>query len=145
MVVIAAVIGFAIAHRKGSAEPVAVEVLPTGSDVRVAANIFDDGHAHFYRQKTASGSEIQCFVIKGTDGKIRAAFDACPLCYKEHRGFRQASSMMVCNYCGRTSSVTQIGSTPVRSDCNPVPVESTVEGEHVLLKAASLHSGATYF
>ena len=145
VVVIAAIIGFALAHRQGSAEAVAVELLPPGGDVRLAATTFEDGHAHFYRQTTTNGKQIQFFVINGTDGKIRAAFDACELCYKEHRGFRQAGSVMVCNYCRRTSSVMQIGSTPVRADCNPVPIESAVEGEHTLLKAASLQNGAKYF
>lgn len=144
VVVIAAVIAFVMLHRRESTEGTAVEVLPPGGDIQIATSTFDDGQAHFYRRSTDHG-EVRFFIIKTADGKIRAAFDACEICHKERRGFRQARQMMVCNYCGRSSPVTQIDPGRVGRDCNPVPIEATVEGEQVLLKATSLLNGTRYF
>lgn len=143
-VVMAAAIAFVVVHRPASTGSMAVEVLPPGGDIRLATRTFDDGQAHFYRHSTGGG-EVRFFIIKTADGKIRAAFDACEICHKERRGYRQARHMMVCNYCGRSSPVTQIDTGRVGRDCNPVPIEAAVEGEQVLLKATTLLNGTRLF
>lgn len=121
----------------------AEELLPTGGDIRVATKTFDDGRAHFYRHTTSSGRDVRFFVIKTSEGLIRAAFDGCERCYRERRGYRQVGHTMVCNFCGRASSVMRIGVD--NGGCNPLPLEATEQGEQLLLRAATLDRGGVYF
>jgi uncharacterized membrane protein len=121
----------------------AEDLSPSGGDVRVPTKRFDDGLAHFYRRTTTSGREVRFFVIKSSEGVIRAAFDSCERCYKERRGYRQAGPTMVCNFCGRSSLVTRIGVD--NSGCHPIPLESSVHADQLLLKAAALDQGGAYF
>ena len=50
---------------------------------------------------------------------------------------------MVCNSCERTFSSLRIN--VVAGGCNPASLEDVVEGDQVVLKAASLEIGAAYF
>ena len=97
----------------GTAEPVEAvaalaEAAPPGQDVRLDAALFDDGQAKFYRYRTAGGRDIKFFVMKSSDGVVRAAFDACDVCYRARRGYYQSGDVMVCRNCGRTFPSTRI-------------------------------------
>jgi uncharacterized membrane protein len=118
------------------------ELLPAG-DVTLAASLFGDGQARFYRYTTSIGREIRFFVMKSSDGVVRAAFDTCDVCYRERRGYRQSGDVMICNNCGRTFPSNSIN--VIQGGCNPAPVERSIQGDRVVLKAASLELGAAYF
>lgn len=139
----AAILAFVIFHRQGSTQTVAAELLPMGGDVRLEAKTFDDGRAHFYRGITDGGGQIRFFVIKASDGVLHAAFDACELCYKEHRGFRQSGHTMICNACGRVFPVARIDKD--RGDCHPISLDRDVQDQHVLIKTAAFQKGVGYF
>jgi uncharacterized membrane protein len=143
VVFVVVVICVAVLHRQEDTGFASAELLPSGGDVRLAAKTFDDGQAHFYRYTTAGGREIRFFVIKTSDGVVRTALDSCGLCYKQRRGYRQAGHVMVCNNCGRTLPLMRVN--VVQGACNPGPLERAVEGDQVLLNAASLELGAAYF
>lgn len=120
-----------------------VETLPAGQDVTLPASLFDDGQARFYRYTTSIGREIQLFVMKSSDGVIRAAFDACDVCYRERRGYRQSGDVMICNNCGR--SFRSVDINVLQGGCNPAPIERSLVGGQVVLKAATLDLGAAYY
>lgn len=143
LVVCVAVLGLGLLRHQGDIEIAAEELLPPGGDIRVATKTVDDGRAHFYRYTTSSGREVRFFVIKTSEGVIRAAFDSCERCYKERRGYRQAGRTMVCNFCGRSSLVTRVGVD--NGGCSPLRLESAVQGGQLLLKAAALDQGGAYF
>lgn len=130
-------------HRREDPAIVPAELLPQGGDVRFAAGEFKEGRARFYRYATAGGREIRFFVMRTSGGLIRTALDGCEICVKERRGYRQAGNAMVCNTCGRSFPSTRIGL--VHGDCNPMTLERVVEGDQLLLKAATLKSAAAYF
>lgn len=142
-VVVALFIALVIFHRQRRTTTVDAELLPMGGDIRLETKSFADGRARFYRQGTGGGREIRFFVIKAADSEIHAAFDACELCYKEHRGFRQSGQTMVCNACGRVFPVALIDQG--RGDCHPISLNRDVQGQHVLIKTAAVQQGATYF
>jgi len=121
----------------------AVEVLPAGKDVRLPASLFADGRAHFYRYTTSIGRDIRVFVMRSSDGVIRAAFDACDVCYRERKGYYQAGDTMICVNCGRAFHSKDIN--VITGGCNPAPVQRTIDGTEVLLKASDLDLGAVYF
>ncbi len=114
-----------------------------GGDLTFDASLFSDGKARFYRYTTAAGREIRFFVMKSSDGVIRAAFDSCDVCYRERKGYRQSGDVMICNNCGKAFRSTDIN--VIQGGCNPAPLDRTVEGGQVVLEAAVLESGAWYF
>jgi uncharacterized membrane protein len=123
--------------------PPAAAVLPAGKDVRLPASLFADGRAHFYRYTTSIGREIRVFVMRSSDGVIRAAFDACDVCYRERKGYYQSGDTMICVNCGRAFHSKDIN--VITGGCNPTPVQRSIDGRDVLLKASDLDLGAAYF
>ena len=119
------------------------EIAAAGADVTLPVATFADGAARFYRYTTASGRQLRFFVMKSSDGVVRAAFDACDTCYRERKGYHQQGDVMVCNNCGRTFRSADIN--VLQGGCNPAPLERTVVGEQLVLGAASLELGSQYF
>ena len=102
----------------------------------------NDGKAHFYSYKGQTG-KITFFVIKGTDGTLRAAFDACDVCYKEKKGYEQKGEQMICKNCNMAFPVAKIGI--VSGGCNPSPLKSTQNGATLEIATSDLEGGAHYF
>jgi hypothetical protein len=82
-------------------------------------------------------------LMKAMDGNIRTAFDACVACNHAKLGYRQEGSLVVCNNCGMGFKPTEIGM--VSGGCNPIPVNKSVDGQMIVLKAKDLEAGAQYF
>ena len=142
-VVLLAAVVFATRSRENSAPTTDGASLPAGQDVSFAAADFSDGEARFYRYVSAAGKEIRFFVMKSSDGVVRAAFDTCDVCFRERRGYRQSGDNMICNNCGKAFPSRDIN--VVQGGCNPAPIERAVEGDRVVLRAAALEQGAFYF
>jgi uncharacterized membrane protein len=114
-----------------------------GADVVLESATFNDGQARFYQYTTASGREVKFFVMRSSDGVVRAAFDACDVCFLKRRGYRQEGDVMVCNNCGRTFPSTQIN--VLQGGCNPAPIERDVQGDRLVLRASALEQGVYLF
>ncbi len=102
----------------------------------------DDGMAHYFKFATAKG-DIKFFVVKSIDGVMRAAFDACDVCYREMKGYRQEGDSMVCNNCEqkfRTDLVNE-----VKGGCNPAPLARSIDGGHLTIAQADILKGGWYF
>jgi uncharacterized membrane protein len=134
-----AVGGRAAQAASGTAESVAVQ----DGVVRLPLATFDDGQARFYTYRTGDGVTIQYFAVRDGDGVVRAAFDACDVCYPAHKGFHQEGDEMVCNNCGRRFSITVIGQ--VSGGCNPGPLASSVESGDLVISVNDLGAGVGYF
>jgi uncharacterized membrane protein len=138
-VLLAAVVVTVIARDRVAGVPAA----SAGADVAVPLAELSDGQARFYRYTTTSGTEVRFFVMKSSDGVVRAAFDSCDVCYREKKGYRQEGDAMVCVNCSQRFRSTDINE--VRGGCNPAPLDRTVRDGQVLLSAAALNAGAWYF
>ena len=103
---------------------------------------FDDGQAHYY-SFVDGGKSIDFFVLKSSDGVVRAAFDACDVCFGAHKGYRQQGDLMICNNCGQQFPSVKINE--VRGGCNPGPLERTVVGTDLVIRSADIATGAGYF
>ena len=99
--------------------------------------------AQMYRY-ASSGKTIAFFLVKGTDGKIHAAFDACDACYKERKGYVQEGPAMLCRNCGKKFQINRIGSANT-GGCNPAHLDFTVANGSVLIRTTSLDAGGRYF
>jgi uncharacterized membrane protein len=113
------------------------------ADVTYPASQFNDGKAKFYTYKTADGVTIKYFVIKSSDGVIRAAFDACDVCWPEGKGYRQQGDFMVCNNCGRRFASVNVN--VITGGCNPGALTRKVVGTNVVIQPEDLNKGKHYF
>jgi uncharacterized membrane protein len=135
-----------VAHSTAGAPPLlraSGAVAVDRPDVVIPAAQFDDGQARFFTYDTSNGETVRFFVMKSGDGVIRAAFDACDVCYREKRGYRQQGDHMLCINCGQTFESTQINVR--QGGCNPAPLDRALLDGQVVLKAADLEQGAFYF
>jgi len=110
--------------------------------VRLSTAGLDDGLARFYTYQ-AGAKTIRFFVLKGSDGVVRAAFDACDVCYPAKKGYHQEGDVMVCNNCGTRFPSVRINVE--RGGCNPAPLEMRVQGDSVIIRAQDLQAGSRYF
>ena len=119
---------------------------PAVDDGRItyAVSMFADGKArHFQYADAESKTTISYFILKSTDGVIRAAFDACDVCWRAGKGYYQEGSTMVCRNCGRRFESVMVNE--VKGGCNPAPLERTIENDLVVIHVDDLKKGQTYF
>jgi uncharacterized membrane protein len=109
--------------------------------VKIPLSEVNDGQAHFYKYN--GRKPVNFFVLRSSDGVIRAAFDACDVCFKERKGYRQEGDLMVCNNCGQRFPSVKIN--VLRGGCNPAPLDRVVQGENLVLRASDIESGGFYF
>jgi uncharacterized membrane protein len=102
-----------------------------------------DGKARHYSFRTPEGLTIRYFLIKSADGVIRAAFDACDVCWPENRGYSQSGDYMVCDNCGRRFASVLVNE--VQGGCNPAPLRRTVRGDRLVIAVPDLLAGRRYF
>jgi hypothetical protein len=114
----------------------------TDGAVRLSLSTFDDFQAHFYTFMY-QGQPIEFFVLKSKDGVVRAAFNACDVCFPAKKGYHQEGDEMVCNNCGSRFPSNLINE--VRGGCNPAPLTRTVEGNVLLIQVQDLAQGLSYF
>ncbi len=101
-----------------------------------------DGKAHFFTIRS-DGTDVRFFVVKSSDGVVRAAFDTCDVCYRYNQGYRQEGDFMVCNACNMRFRSDQVNE--VKGGCNPAPLERTIVGSNLVIAVADIGQGAWYF
>lgn len=72
-----------------------------------------------------NGKTIYFFVIKDRNGIFRAAANACQVCFKTYKGFRQEGDEIVCNNCGNRYPIEKIATE--KSGCNPGPINPNLK------------------
>ena len=113
-----------------------------GDSVSIPVADVSDGKAHYF-QFGDGDKAIKFFVVKSADGKIRSAFDACDVCFKEKKGYTQEGEQFICNNCGMRFHSSRIGE--VKGGCNPSPLKNIVEGDKVRFAVADLTPGQRFF
>ena len=112
-------------------------------EVVYPAKLFDNGKARHFEYKGGDGVTIRYFVMKSSDGVIRAAFDACDVCWREGKGYVQKDDFMLCRNCGRRFLSTKINE--VSGGCNPAPLTRKIEGGKVVINTDHILDGKRYF
>jgi uncharacterized membrane protein len=105
-------------------------------------SLFTDGKARHF-EYAFNGSVIRYFILQSSDGIVRAAFDACDVCWQSGKGYVQDGDTMVCRNCNRRFASARINE--VQGGCNPAPLERTIEGDRLVIRAADIVQGHTYF
>lgn len=133
------------ANESAQASPGDTQVVATAAQddvVRLPLATFDDGVARFYNYNVGE-TTVRFFVLKSSDGVVRAAFDACDVCFQARRGYRQEGDEMVCNNCGRRFPSVLINE--VSGGCSPVPLDRTIEGSDLVIRVDDIAAGIGYF
>ena len=89
----------------------------------------------FYTYES-NGTVIKFFAVKGTDGNVHVAFDACDVCGP--KGYQQSGSDLVCNNCHRHFAINTIGTANVNGGCNPAYLPMSISGNSVVIKTSDL-------
>ena len=134
-----------ILHNPTDASPVAAtssSVSATPTQATFPAALFEDGKARHF-QHTANGYDIKFFILKSSDGIIRAAFDACDVCWRAGKGYYQEGDFMVCRNCGRRFASVLVNE--VKGGCNPAPLKRHVENGKVIIQIKDILEGKQYF
>ncbi len=114
----------------------------TSSQVTLPASLFADGKARHF-ESVADDFKIKYFVLKSSDGIIRAAFDACDVCWPAGKGYYQEGDYMVCRNCGRKFASVLVNE--VKGGCNPAPLNRQVENGKVIIEVKDIMDGRQYF
>lgn len=114
----------------------------SGDVVSMPAAAFDDGKARYFEHQHGNIT-IRYFVVKSADGVLRAAFDACDVCWPAGKGYAQDGEFMVCRNCGQRFHSTKVNE--VKGGCNPAPLERRMENGMLLIRVSDILEGKTYF
>ncbi|OGR20933.1 MAG: hypothetical protein A2559_06365 [Deltaproteobacteria bacterium RIFOXYD2_FULL_66_9] len=120
----------------------AAGVVETPDAVRIPLKALDSGKALFLTLESG-GRQLHFFALKSRDGAYRAALDACDVCYRTNRGYRQEADQMVCNNCGQKFAGDKIGE--VKGGCNPHPLARGIEGRNLVIRKSDIAAGKDYF
>lgn len=78
------------------------------------------------------GVTIGFIVVRGTDGKVRVAFNTCQSCSPSPNAyFLQEGEYFQCQNCGNKFHVDEIGVS--KGGCNPAPVEEMTEDDDTII------------
>jgi uncharacterized membrane protein len=141
LVAVVAVAAVVMMGRGGGETATATAAAPSG-DVTIPLAQVTDGKAHFYSYD-AGGTTVKYFVLADQNGKVRAALDACEVCYAQKKGYHQEGDSMVCNNCGKVFPSDQIN--VITGGCNPIPLDKATSGGQLTITTDSLTQGAQYF
>ena len=117
-------------------------VVEMADAVKVPLKTLDSGKALFL-SLDSEGRQLYYFALKSPDGAYRAALDACDVCYRTNRGYRQEMDQMVCNNCGQKFACDKIGE--VKGGCNPHPLARRIEGQYLVIRKGDIVAGKDYF
>lgn len=115
---------------------------PKGGNVVIPVKSVSDGKAHYFKVKAEDGMMVDFFVVQSSDGVIRAAVDACDVCYRSGKGYSQDGNFMVCGNCGMRFSTDRINE--VKGGCNPAPLTRNVEGENLIIPMKEINASTGY-
>ena len=117
-------------------------VAATNGTVAYPADMFADGKARHFEYKNGDMT-IRYFILKSSDGIIRAAFDACDVCWPAGKGYYQDGDAMVCRNCGRRFASVLVNE--VQGGCNPAPLKRELNGNSLVIAVEDILQGGQYF
>jgi len=115
---------------------------PVSGFLKIPVKEINDGKAHHFQVKAVDGTMVTFFTLKSRDGIIRAAIDACDVCYKAGKGYYQDGDFMVCINCGQRFASARIN--VVKGGCNPAPLKRVVTGDQLVIDMNDINANRWY-
>ena len=125
--------------RTASALSPATIVTAVDGVVRIPVASVNDGNLHRFSIESG-GVTVRMIVIRRPDGSLATAFDACAIC--GNQGYYQHGPNVVCKNCASAIYTPTIGAG---GGCNPIPIESRVEADELIVPAGKLLGGVNIF
>ena len=111
--------------------------------VRIKIDEVKDGNLHRYSFVTDDGHVVRFFLInraRGGQSRIGVVYDACMLC--GDTVYIQEKNEIICLACNVRIFIPSIGKA---GGCNPIPLQHSIEGGEVVIRAVDLDQGTRYF
>ncbi|MEK6198427.1 MAG: DUF2318 domain-containing protein [Desulfobacterales bacterium] len=117
-------------------------ITPTNGKIEIPVADINNGKAHHFQVKSDDGTMVTFFVLKSADGVLRAAIDACDVCYRSGLGYYQEGDNMVCKNCGQKFASNKIN--VIKGGCNPAPLNRTVSGDKLVIQMKDINMNSWY-
>jgi uncharacterized membrane protein len=128
---------------KPQARTPSVQPEVTATEVSFPLQAFADGNAQYFQYPVGNGITVRFFILRSSDGIVRAAYDACDVCWREGKGYYQDGDFMVCRNCGQRFASVKVNE--IKGGCNPAPLNRTIVGDKLVIKIADIIQGSQYF
>ena len=115
------------------------EVTFENGAVRIPAADVSDGNLHRF-VVADQGSQVRFIIIERPDKSLATAYDACEICGTQ--GYYQKGQEVICRNCASDIVISSIGS---HGGCNPIPLESQIEGGMVVIGQPAFERGVKMF
>ncbi|KAB2948494.1 MAG: Iron permease FTR1 family protein [Candidatus Methanoperedens nitroreducens] len=156
--IVTAFLIFAFVSAQISALPAGVDPKPekvsaAGGVVKIPIASASDGNLHKYvcDMQHAAGeacpmhgssgeANVRILAMTKSDGSAAVAYDACALCGAA--GYVQEGDELICKRCG---APINRDSLEMGGGCNPIPLNSTLEGEQIVIKTGDIKEKADLF
>ena len=79
------------------------------------------------------GTKVRFLLYRKPDGKVASTFDACQIC--GGIGFYKGANGLICKNCAAPINPQSVGQS---GGCNPIPLESTQNGDSVVISVNDL-------
>ncbi len=117
--------------------------LQGAEELTVSLARLQGGEARLFCYRDRAGERLRFLLTRGSDGKVRAVFDACRQCYKFHQGYEVAHGVLICRLCGNRYPIDHM--TKGEASCVPVSLPHHENASRVEIKVSDLKSGAALF
>jgi uncharacterized membrane protein len=116
----------------------------TGTDVlNIDLGGIPSGSAQKFGYTDDAGRKIRFVLARGSDGKVRAVFDACRQCYSFHKGYAISGGELVCRVCGNHYPIERM--TTGKASCVPVSVDHRDHGRTATVRVSDVIAGRWLF
>jgi uncharacterized membrane protein len=117
-------------------------ITPVNGQLEISVSEISDGKAHHYQVQADDGTMVDFFVLKSADGILRAAIDACDVCFRSGLGYYQEGDNMVCKNCGQKFASNKIN--VIKGGCNPAPLDRTIAGDKLVINMRDINMNSWY-
>lgn len=107
--------------------------------VRIPVAAVSDGDLHRFIVQD-QGVRVRFIIIEKPDRTLAVALDACQICGTQ--GYYQNGHEVICRNCGSDIVISSIG-TP--GGCNPIPLESHIDGDTLVINESAFERGVRVF
>lgn len=125
--------------RENSALSAPVPVAFSNGAVRLAVAEVSDGNLHRFAVDD-DGVHVRFIVIARANKTLAVALDACAICGTQ--GYLQKGAQVLCRNCASEIVLDTIG-TP--GGCNPIPLQSHIEGATLVIDEVAFSGGKRVF
>jgi uncharacterized membrane protein len=118
------------------------------SETEVSIPLSDIGDIAKFYSYDADGIEVKYFAVKGSDGDVHAAFDACEPCYsRKETGYKQVGDVMLCNACpSEEFPINDIGTeNTATGTCWPSYLPIKIDEGYVVIEKSDLEQNKWMF